>query len=131
MIYYTRYNLIALPEGSLKDADILNCLHNVNPLKGFNKYSSFAEWAEEPRKWYDYNYDMTHLSSCYPNVTFILAGSGENVGDVWKRYYKNGRCVQCIKAVLFFEENPILSDAQDYEKTHNLCPYLGHAPKNK
>ena len=131
MGYYTRYNLITLPEGSLKDADILNCLHHANPYEGFNEYSSFAEWAEEPSKWYDYNYDMIHLSSYYPNVTFILTGNGEECGDVWKRYYKGGRCVQCIKTVLTFEENPILSEAQDYEKTHNLFPYLGRAPKNK
>lgn len=131
MIYYTRYNLIALPEGSLKDADILNCLNHANPIKGFNRYSSFAEWAEEPRKWYDYNYDMIHLSQCHLNTTFILTGIGEDAGDVWKRYYKDGHCVQCIKVVLTFEENPILFEAQDYEKTHNLFPYLGRAPKNK
>ena len=122
MGYYTRYNLIALPEGSLKDADILNCLHHANPYEGFNEYSSFAEWAEEPNKWYDCTYDMIHLSQCYPNTTFILTGIGEDQGDIWKRYYKDGRCVQCIKAVLTFEEKPILFEAQDYEKTHNLLP---------
>lgn len=124
MGYYTRYNLVALPEGSLKDADILNCLHHANPCEGFNEYSSFAEWAEEPKKWYDRTYDMVHLSQCHPNTTFILTGIGESQGDVWKRYYKGGRCVQYIKAILTFETRCTLPEVEKYEKSHNPLPYL-------
>ncbi len=129
MGYYTRYNLVALPKGSLKDADILNCLYHANPKEGFNEYSSFAEWAEEPKKWYDYIYDMIHLSQCHPNTTFILTGVGEEQGDIWKCYYKDGCCVQYIKAVLTFEENPILPEAQAYEINNETFPYLAKINK--
>lgn len=135
MGYYTRYNLVALPEDNLKDADILNCLHHADPWEDFNDYPSFADWAEEPKKWCDCTYDMIHLFSCHPDTTFILTGIGESQGDVWKRYYKGGKCVQCIKAVLVFEENPILPEAQDYERVTNLFlsfgEKIGTFPKDK
>lgn len=46
---------------------------------------------EEPCKWYDHDDDMLEYSKLYPDVTFILDGDGEESGDIWRTWYKNGK----------------------------------------
>ena len=59
----------------------------------------------ESSKWYESDEDMKILSSReeYKDVLFILDGEGESSGDIWKKYYKNGK--QCeLKAKITFPE---------------------------
>jgi hypothetical protein len=42
-------------------------------------------------KWYDHEDDMREFSKLYPNVVFRLEGEGEEAGDVWCKFFQNGK----------------------------------------
>jgi len=54
-------------------------------------------------KWYEHQEDMTKHSLKYPDLVFVLSGEGEESGDIWKEYYKNGK-MQFEKAKIVFGE---------------------------
>ena len=47
--------------------------------------------GRDTTKWYEYRNDMLQISALYPNVLFTLHGVGEEEGDEWVEYYKNGK----------------------------------------
>ncbi len=50
--------------------------------------------------WYNDNDDMRALSLTYPDVVFTLHGEGEGSGDIWRKYYRNGKMqVDCAQIV--------------------------------
>lgn len=46
---------------------------------------------EEPSKWYQHDEDMIAISKAYPETLFELRGEGEESGDIWRSFYKNGK----------------------------------------
>lgn len=54
-------------------------------------------------KWYDHDKDMREISKKYPETIFILEGEGGESGDIWKKYYLNGKC-QVAKAEVIIPE---------------------------
>lgn len=52
--------------------------------------NSLSLKSYEEAKWYDNPEDMHELSKTFPNVIFVLHGEGEEQGDIWSTYYKNG-----------------------------------------
>ena len=54
-------------------------------------------------KWYNHSEHMIQVSKKYPDAVFILSGEGEESGDLWKKYYKNGR-EQLAKAKITYDE---------------------------
>ena len=55
----------------------------------------------EPRKWHSHDKDLKAFSKAFPTRLFKLTGTGEDSGDLWQKYYKDGK-VQLCKAVLAF-----------------------------
>ena len=53
------------------------------PQSKFNTY--------EQCKWYSHEKDMRELSAQFPDVLFTLDGEGEESGDIWTEYHKNGK----------------------------------------
>ena len=53
--------------------------------------------------WYDHEEEMLDLSRGFPATIFILEGSGEEQGDVWKKRFINGG-VEIIRASLVFPD---------------------------
>ena len=47
-------------------------------------------FAHDTVKWYDYQTDMRRFSMRYPQVLFTLMGIGEEPGDMWVAYFKDG-----------------------------------------
>lgn len=45
--------------------------------------------------WYEHDDDMIAISKLFPDMTFQLSGDGENNGDIWNAYYKNGEMEYC------------------------------------
>lgn len=45
----------------------------------------------EGMKWYNYEYDMVHTSKQYPETTFTLYGEGEESGDIWTAWFRDGK----------------------------------------
>lgn len=42
-------------------------------------------------KWYSSEKDMIEFSKSYPNWLFQLDGAGEESGDIWRKYFVNGK----------------------------------------
>ena len=54
-------------------------------------------------KWYEHENNIKILSERFPSVLFTLSGEGEESGDIWKKYFLNGKC-QVAKAKITFDE---------------------------
>lgn len=59
--------------------------------------------TEDDTKWYDHHDDMLKFSKVFPEALFELYGEGEEQGDVWKKYYQNGKSL-VIRAKVTFED---------------------------
>lgn len=96
MGYYTRYALKIPRNDSL-----------VDTIR--NKYVD-AEMALSPGggtrdaiKWYNHEKDISEFSKEYPQLVFQLDGIGEEDGDIWRKYFKNGK-IQRVYAKLVYDE---------------------------
>lgn len=45
----------------------------------------------ESCKWYSHTQDLRLFSKTYPDVVFELHGEGEETGDIWNEYFKDGQ----------------------------------------
>ena len=54
-------------------------------------------------KWYEHEEEVAQFSKIYPDVLFELHGEGEESGDIWKKYFKNGK-IQICNAKIIFDE---------------------------
>lgn len=85
MGYLTRYKLSAPaldyvdPDAEMSAEDVIE-----KELDGYNPFVDIC-------KWYSWEKDMTSISRKYPDTVFTLYGEGEESGDVWKAYFKNGK----------------------------------------
>ena len=73
-----------------------------DPKSLVKEYLSFNPF-EGSTKWYEYDENMKTISKKYPETIFILEGEGEESGDIWKRYYLNGK-VQVAEAKISYDE---------------------------
>lgn len=108
MGYYTTYRL------KWKNYD-----DGATPIKNVSIYDKIEEFIRiknniyygiqpsgEPRdecKWYDHEKDMKVLSKKFPSVLFTLYGEGEETGDIWRKYFLNGK-IQVANVKMVFEE---------------------------
>lgn len=60
-------------------------------------------FLQDSLKWYNYEADMREISLEYPDIVFVLHGEGEEAGDVWKAYFKNGESER-VEAKLIYPE---------------------------
>jgi hypothetical protein len=105
MGYYTRHNL-----------EIINGDNDL--IAEFRSSSEEAEYAIEDNggssdssKWYRHEADLKAFSLIHPSVLFKLSGEGEESGDIWIEYYKNGKMQQCKANISFddFDESKLAS----------------------
>ncbi len=54
-------------------------------------------------KWYKWQEHCLEVSKDFPNLVINVEGDGEEQGDQWKAYFKNGK-VQVCKAIVTFED---------------------------
>lgn len=90
MGYYTNFELTT----DVADARIEcpTCGH----CKRKSNYDALVETIgydpfEGDCKWYSWKEDMVKHSLKYPDVLFTIDGEGEESGDVWRAYVKNGK----------------------------------------
>ena len=94
MGYYTRFELEEV-SGDIN--------YNLDYEVEISNATDYSHCFEDSIKWYDFEEDMKSFSKNHPNTIFCIKGEGEESGDIWKAYFKNGKMFK-TKAVLVFEE---------------------------
>lgn len=109
MGYYTTYRLTL-------ESDPSNQKEEINELitKGHEDYFCYGimegiDEDNEAAKWYDSDTDMMRLSKKYPEVVFLLEAKGEDSGDLWQEYWKNGSYQRCNAIITYdkFDESKL------------------------
>ena len=100
MGYYTNYNLTAKNnDDTMVDIEKIN--NFLDDCYGFEA-SDTAEWELSEAKWYDHIEDLKKLSTmCGEKTLFYLHGEGEENGDVWDEYYRNGKMIHYKPEVIW------------------------------
>jgi hypothetical protein len=104
MGYYTKHTLDIIGG----HYDILNDIieSDMDTFYGLDTDGSTLDSV----KWYSHEEDMKRVSLKYPDLVFKLRGEGEEAGDMWIHYYKNGKVQKCEAKITFdeFDENKLL-----------------------
>lgn len=95
MGYYTDYELTVT--GDIDHDQLLDTLSEITG------YTWDNDLTLSDVKWYDYKGHMKIISTMFPDVVFTLHGDGEENGDIWQQYFKNGKS-QYAKAEITFEK---------------------------
>lgn len=79
-----------------------------NPLtvqQEIEDISEYSDWYEGQlhAKWYEYEKHCRKVSEDFPNLVIVVEGHGEEPGDDWKAYFKQGK-MQKAKAVVTYAE---------------------------
>lgn len=93
MGYYTDFTLSV---DSAFGEDLVNTLNEVTTYTWDEDLTLYSV------KWYDWQTDMRVISEKFPDRLFTLEGVGEEQGDQWKAYIKNGK-MQICNAIVTFE----------------------------
>jgi hypothetical protein len=102
MGYETRYKLRVEKENadSAQQEELIGRLRSNNNEAGYALYPDGRSWGS--MKWYDHAVHMREFSKQNPDWLFTLSGEGEETGDIWKKYFLNGK-MQVAKAQIFLE----------------------------
>ena len=63
--------------------------------------------GDDAVKWYEHEEDMLELSKMFPLMIFKLHGEGEESGDLWNCYYRNGESEECRAEIMLPEPKTI------------------------
>lgn len=85
MGYNTHFSLKLEPE----DWSIIDDLRSENDEA--ESYLDDDGSVAEEGKWYEHQDQLVEFSKKYPDTLFALSGAGEEGGDLWILYVKNGR----------------------------------------
>jgi hypothetical protein len=77
----------------------------IDDLNEITTYTWYDDFSLCDAKWYHHNEDMKRISEKYKNVVFKLHGTGEEGGDIWEAYYKNGKMQFCPAMITFDQFN--------------------------
>jgi hypothetical protein len=105
MGYYTNFEL-TIHEGTADVKEVRLALYAVLQENPQDNEFLFVIEADlivtgDSIKWYDHDEDCAELSKKFPGVVFKLHGKGEESGDLWDAYYKDGK-VQICRAKMTF-----------------------------
>lgn len=108
MGYYTNFKLQVCP--ALPDDAAFDEQFEAQTGYQFDDtFDSSREAYLNSVKWYDHEKDMKKLSKEYPEHLFQLDGEGEEDGDIWRRYFKNGKMQDAEATVVYqpFDESKL------------------------
>ena len=99
MGYQTSYSLKAELFIGGRKAELVDDSPLQEVIKELRDTNGNAEYAldidgetGETCKWYEHEAELKSFSAKHPNVLFTLHGEGEETGDIWDKYFLNGKC---------------------------------------
>jgi hypothetical protein len=101
MGYYTNYNLKVVGK---KSEGVIEELRKENESAECALTSE--GFSEQEVKWYGHEDELKEFSLKHPKLLFVLDGSGEENGDLWIKYIKNGKCQFCPAIVKYNKYSP-------------------------
>lgn len=78
-------------EEEYKDTDLTKVLKEIME----NKDDFYGLLSEEPCKWYDHEKNLQELSKKH-KLVFMLSGYGEEQGDMWRKYFYDGKVKEIV-----------------------------------
>jgi hypothetical protein len=106
MGYCTKYNLTLHNETHGQFEAIVDRLRDKDVIGyALDEYLN----TNDEVKWYDAEDDLREISKEFPEVLFELHGEGEDVGDIWNEYFKNGKVQYCKAEIVIppFDESKL------------------------
>jgi hypothetical protein len=91
-----------LKEIALKGIEIQKKKTKVDPYRVISSVAGFNPF-DDSCSWYEHDKHMRQVSLANKGAIFILQGEGEDPGDIWKKYYLDGKC-QETRAIINFDE---------------------------
>jgi hypothetical protein len=106
MGYYTAYSLSLGDVTEEQQKQITNHLREKDVV-GWVLNNDLC--CSNPATWYDAEKDLREISKEFPDVLFELHGEGEETGDIWDRYFKNGKMQYCPAEIVIppFDETKL------------------------
>jgi len=80
----------------------LNSEKNIDIQKVVSGKIGYNPFGDQT-KWYEHENDMKAISKEYPDVILKLEGEGEESGDIWVKYFVNGK-MQTAAAKITFDD---------------------------
>lgn len=116
MSYSTKYKLQTVGT-VLDETDPLVAVLGEKPRKLPNFERKVTDHGgnpfEESCSWYEHEEHMKNLSTRYPNVLFILDGTGEEEGDIWRKYFRAGEMFRADAVISFAAPPRTMTDKLD------------------
>lgn len=109
MGYYTNYELEVIDTADLELEDVEAIANDLNTGYGDDLLTELLQGHGYHCKWYEHEKDLRTLSLKCPDVLFRLTGHGEEKGDEWVKYFKNGLMQECRAKITFdpFDEGKL------------------------
>lgn len=113
MGYYTRYSITAYNYKNGQKEMIVeidsSCLSFKEDEQMFaDDIESIVGYlpTEDSCKWYEHEQDMLTLSQKHPTVLFKVHGEGEVSGDIWDKWFLNGKKQICNAEIVIPDFDP-------------------------
>ncbi len=105
MGYYTDFTIKA----NTSQTTFNEAITQLSDISGYTFHSHWNEARLLESKWYKHDSDMATLSNNFVDVLFEVCGVGEDEGDLWKSYYKNGKLFTSNGKIVFedFDESKL------------------------
>lgn len=107
MGYYTTFTL-GIQDKEKNTSENINRLHlALIEIDSDNKHvfdnDGTQVWSDGGIKWYEHSEDMEKVSKLLPDLVIQVDGEGEEVGDIWRSFWKNGKVHEAKRTVIVEE----------------------------
>lgn len=104
MGYRTNYTLTVIDPGtrerSPRTREVVSILRDEN-VEAQYSLDEMGFVSGNDSRWYEHEKDMRAFSSRHPDLIFQLDGRGEESGDIWRKYFVEGK-MQEARVVIDF-----------------------------
>jgi len=96
MGYYTNFS-ISIKQGQDYLGDLQNAIEKQSDYTFDNDGTEI--YSDGSIKWYEHSKDMENVSKLFPDLVLQVDGEGEESGDIWTTFWKDGKYQQAKRVV--------------------------------